>query len=652
MNIITTIKKHFLILLAGISMFATSCDFLDVVPVEKPSLIDATKDAEATLGFLYSTYAGVYNPVQYEMTENSVDEFAMPDSWYHNARTMAFNRMVPSNADTRWATYYRYIGQAHLFIRELKKARGVSEEQAILWEAEAKFMIAYYHFELLRFYGPCPILDRYIEMDEVKIEEISGRYHYDYVTDWIVNQIDEVTPQLPNVRSEDEWGRATKLIAKSIKAKALLYAASPLWNGQFYDATWANTSFETPGYGKELVSRTFQKEKWERAYTACKEAIDLANELNFKLYDDLELYSRETVKLPYVPGREANTTENTNFKKRVLMMRYLVTTYVSEGNKELIWGVFPKEANEKLGPKLPDNIENTSIPIRTLKLNNGNWYNGWGGMAPFLNAIERYYTDNGKLPKYDSEFTDPLNWLKSANVPNDANDRSGIINLNVGREPRFYAWVGFDGGDHTSKFAAGSPIYLELRNGSKHGYDPIDYQRYFSETGYLNQKFIRPNLSLSLSNSWNRKSTPRPLIRLAELILNLAECEIALGKTDAAIENINKIRTRAGIPELSKSDINGEMTLTDWLRNEKAVEFVGEGHRFYDLRRWCIAPQYLGANVREGLNGRGKVNPTVEEYNVRIKVPQTYDWRTRMYLVPIEATEVYQNPQLVQAPGY
>lgn len=65
--------------------------------------------------------------------------------------------------------------------------------------------------------------------------------HYDYVTDWIVRLLDEKVlagDKLRNTRSNTEVGRATRPIALALKAKVLLYAASPLWNGKFPYPEW------------------------------------------------------------------------------------------------------------------------------------------------------------------------------------------------------------------------------------------------------------------------------------------------------------------------------------------------------------------------------------------------------------------------------
>lgn len=93
---------------------------------------------------------------------------------------------------------------------------------------------------------------------------------------------------------------------------------------------------------------------------------------------------------------------------------------------------------------------------------------------------------------------------------------------------------------------------------------------------------------------------------MAELYLNLAECHAALNSKQDVLDNLNIVRNRAGIPDLELSDINSDMSLMDWVRSERYAELWFEGHRYFDARRWTIAPEVFKAGVREGLNAIAK----------------------------------------------
>lgn len=424
----------------------TSCDYLDVVPPEQPNIDDAMSSPTRALGFLYSCYGGVGTdlPSAYLGEINSTtDEYVLPYSWNTDGYwgAYAFNTASSTNQNWLWSTTYQYIGQCYLFLQKLENAGSdiASDAEKELWRAECQFLVAYYHFVTLRRYGPIPITDSYIPMD-TPTSEYNGRFHFDYCVDWIANQLDEAAKVLPANRTvTNEWGRATSTIAKAVKARLLLYAASPLWNGSFPYPNWQNENFETPGYGKALVSNTYDKSKWERALAACQEALTLATTSGDReLYDDDEYYSRQSLSLPFVPG-VADVDDNKEFLKNVMKMRYAVSTRESEGNKEIIWG-------------LSNQFDFYSrYPLRILKKSDGTWHAGYSGVSPTLYTIEHFYTANGKLPEKDLDFTPSSEWFESAGL----SSREDIIKLNVGREPRFYAWMAFDGGDYGTKFAAG-----------------------------------------------------------------------------------------------------------------------------------------------------------------------------------------------------
>lgn len=640
MKLSKTIKTLACTLLLSATVF-TSCDYLDVVPPEQAGLPDATKDNDATLRFLYSCYAGVINPFNYSGVEAASDEWVLPELWNETMHRMLYNLNTPASLQDGWRwgnNTYRFIGQCFLFQDQLENAKGVTDEQKKEWRAESEFLIAYYHMMTLMLYGPCPITDSYIPMDANE-STYNGRSHFDYVVDWVVEKFDEAAKDLPATRHQDQWGRATSTIAKALKARLLLHAASPLWNGNFPYPEWKNTKFETPGYGYDLVSTTYSRAKWERAQQAVQEAITLAtNAGGNSLYTDEAMYERENVPLPFVPGVNANTAEGQAFLKKVMLMRYLVTTRTTEGNKEIIWG-HAGQGNMEIG----------SQPHFILRHNNGNIIGGYSGVSPLLSTtIEYFYTKNGKRPAHDRQFTANADWFKSAGI----NGRADIINLNVGREPRFYAWMAFDGGDYGNRINNGNPLRMEARNANTQGYNPSVFNRDNNVTGYFSQKYIKPNYSRTPAGAQNNnQSKPRPLIRLAELYLTAAECAAELGQTDEALRNLNIIRTRAGVPELTTADITAEMPLRDWVRNERFIELWGEGHRYYDVRRWMIAPQTMAQGVRTGLNAL-IVNPSFEVFNTPTVVNQPFVWDNRMYLLPLFLNEVYKNPQMVQAPGY
>lgn len=625
----------------------TSCDYLDVVPPEQASLKDATKTPEATKGFLYSCYTGIKGDQvvwQYTNMEGSADEYALPPLWNTNGQKLAWGLFNSTNYGAwRWGSVYQYIGQCHLFLSQLENAQGVSEALKKEWRAEANFLIAYYHFLLLEYYGPIPITDSYIDM-ETPSNEYNGRFHFDYIVNWIAMKLDQASEDLPASRIGDEWGRATSTIAKAIKARLLLYAASPLWNGGFPYPEWKNENFETPGYGKELVSKTTDPDKWKRALTACKDALEWAEgDGGCSLMDIQDCETQMTNQALNVSSLTVPVTGvDDTFKKHVMLMRYILTTRYSDGNREILWGL--------AGTDLYNQIL-SCLPLHCSKQSSGTWNDGYSGMSPYLNAVERFYTKDGKLPRLAAEtgeFAGEDSWYESAQQSN-----TDIIRLNSEREPRFYAWISFDGDQYALKLNDGKELVIDLKDPEAQGKSTSgNSARNYCVTGYLCKKFIQPNINWTKGGNLDKKDYPATLIRLAELYLNLAECYAETGDQSNALKFLNVIRKRAGIPELTSADITDKMTLIDWIRNERYVELYAEGHRYYDARRWMIAPEVFAAGVRKGLNMEELESPSFEELNQPVNVQQDFKWENRMYLAPVFVNEVYKNPQMVQAPGY
>lgn len=648
MKTVDKIRKTTIVLLSVLCSVMSSCDFLDVVPEEQATLNDATRNPDAVLGFMYSCYAGVRSPLQYNMSEFSADECVFPPLWNNYGQQVSYGLYTPESVkDYRWNQFFASIAQTHLFLRELVNAKGCTEEDIEEWKAEAYFLLAYYHFELLRYFGPIPIIDQYIDQS-MSIDDFPGRMHYDYVTDWIVKLLDEKVinnDYLCDMRPDEEFGRATRIAAKALKARTLLYAASPLWNGSFTYSNWKN-KVETPGYGYELVSKTYDRNKWVRAQQACSEALQAALDAGYKLYNDLEFYKSNGLKeneLPDIPGlAEPNSEEGLTFRKRVFLMRYAVTLEYASGNNEYIW----------VAMKNDDLYMTATLPNRVIQNNNGNWFSGYSGVAPTLYSVEHFYTQNGLLPKEDENFPDDSEWLKSAGIKGNTD----VIKLNTLREPRFYAWFAFDGGEYGYKFANGKPLIIDFKDSQAQGYNPALFNRNCDVTGYLAQKYVRPNVRRTKANAWNVQIANkfyRPIIRLAYLYLMLAECCAELEDKEGVYNNLNPVRERAGVEKLTDElCAKSSMSLRDWVRNERFVELWGEGQRYFDLRRWVIADDYLGEGKNEGLNAIEKLDPSFEEFNKRVLVNQPFRWNKRMYLMPIDYNEIIKNPQLVQAPGY
>ncbi|MCM1310995.1 MAG: RagB/SusD family nutrient uptake outer membrane protein [Bacteroides sp.] len=741
----------------------TSCNYLDVVPPEQPGLPDGMKNHDNAKGFLYSCYNKMfqrdYMPRDYRSTINaSTDEYLITETWYANEGNPAYNILRNTQTTTApsgynpnfWDTFYAGIGQTLLFDQQLDttgKENDVNQgnnEEYREWKAESRFCRAFYHFQLLRLYGPIPITTELIDR-EAGLSDYPGRTHFDGCVDWIAHELDEAYKDLPQRRESQDLGRATKVICKAIKARLLLYAASDLWNGKFPPAYngWNNGSYTSTNpitgkdYGNELVYRdpkanspefTGRQEKWLNALIACKEALNEALAAGYKLYDpkwkgrEDFLYPEEQFQLYWVPNQSeleskmqdsgilfADTNQDgydpesqeigsdgiptgtsdifkmSEFLRAIWKLRQLSSTTESEGNTELIW----TQNDQVYGwrdARLPRNC------YLFQKNNSEEKREGWNGVAPTLYTVEHFLNADGSLP---SGANGPANLyignesfhkVPSPTVDNGDQDRAEVTNICLNREPRFYAWIGFNGGDYLTLINNGAPKRLNMRSSLEQG--RMLSERNYSATGFLSMKHIDPYFHWDKDgNVISGKDSPEVFVRLTELYLNLAECcaEYAkrFGKSDgtrstaapagyttkyASLEEeafslINKIRARAYVGPLTKNMIGMEeirtsdgvhktWDLVEWVRNERFIELWDEGHRYFDVRRWAAGDEYFGYGKRRALNALAQDPKNVQEFNRTMMANSQYTFHYREYLYPIYVDEVYKNPQMVQNPGF
>jgi len=654
-----TFRKIKMLIIGMLTLNMSACDYLDVIPPETADIGDTMTDEPTTLRFLYSCYGRIqYRNVAPVMLHSIIDaagdDYVLPTLWGDPASYSQWGNVTAYQADLwtneaqgqkyPWKTLYDGIGLCNQFLQLLDELNPpISQETKDLFRAEATFLKAYYHMRALQLFGPIPVIDTFMSQ-QTPTDQIPGRSHFDYCVDYIVGLFDEAAQKLPETWDSQYFGRGTSVIAKALKSRLLVYAASPLWNSSSTPyANWENKSFETPGYGKKLVSSTYDPQKWERARRASEEALDAALAAGFRLFsieDSETIRIQQNIKLPDVPGIDKNSPAGIEFQKRVMMYRYMMTSRPTEGNKENIWGV-QSSPNLILG----------ATPHYILTTNDGRKQGGWGGIAPTLYTIEHFYTKNGKIPSEDLAFTAKSDWFKSANISGNSN----VVNLHNGREARFYAWISFDGDEYSSAINDNQPLIIYARDPEQQGYDPALWgNRNYSVTGYLSKKNVPPNFVRTRAGTNNTSNVlyPQALVRMTELYLNLAECQAQTGQTVDALGNLNEIRRRAGIYELTQNDLNApNKTLVDHILNERFIEFFQEGQRYYDIRRYLIGPSQLRKSNFEGLNAE-IVGPSFEEFNRRKLINQPFTWNDRMYILPIPNLEVYSNPQMVQALGY
>jgi hypothetical protein len=178
---------------------------------------------------------------------------------------------------------FKAIRNCNIFlenVQDLTKIPDLNLSERERWIAEVKFLKAYYNFYLMRMYGPIPIIDTNLEISATEDEVRVKRSPFDECVTYVEGLLDQAIPNLPQIITDKstELGRITKPIALAIKAKLLLTAASPLFNGNSDYSGFVDKD------GVKLFNTTYDANKWKKAADASKAAITAAEAAGFKLY--------------------------------------------------------------------------------------------------------------------------------------------------------------------------------------------------------------------------------------------------------------------------------------------------------------------------------------------------------------------------------
>lgn len=608
----------FSLLLLGFS----SCNYLDIVPDDKPTLEDAFKNENEAQKALHGLYAAIPDffffqdsPI-FVGTDELITSKPGATQWYAYKSIIYEEYSVNNPWFNYWSNksarhtydFYASIRKCYQFLNNLEKVPNLSEHNRKVWTGEAQFLIAYYHTMLMQFYGPVVLVDQEYPTDLPEDELLVTRSTYDESVDFVVSLLDRAAENLPARVELQDYGKVTRVVAKSLKSRLLLYAASPLFNGnsEFY------SNFTNPD-GTHLISQDYDAEKWNRARTAALEAIQDAEAQGAKLFNKID-----------APGASA-------FDRAVNDYRY---AFVEKFNSEVIWGLTPSGGvghNQRyMIPKVT-----SSGNARPL-----------GNVAPTMTLVSQYYTKNGLPLDVDPSTKNKDLWVYSAE------NNTALVNLD--REPRFYASIGYDGGKYDF---GGMSIMIDAMAGQPQGYEAG--LEYYSSSGYFSKKWVHPSTSYNAAtNQFNYVRYAFPEFRLAELYLNFIEADFEYKKqlSGEAEAYWNQIRKRAGIPTLAESwSIVGGKPVGDQLREaihkERSIELSMETKRFFDLRRWKKAHIEL-TKTQYAWNVYGK---TKDEFYQRVQMDESGKrgfTSPRNYLHPIHIQDINTNKNLTQNPGW
>ncbi|TKG96591.1 RagB/SusD family nutrient uptake outer membrane protein [Puteibacter caeruleilacunae] len=628
---------YLIIMVAGLF----SCDYLDVVPDNVATIENAFTDrynAEKYLATCYSflpSFAGYGN----NPTVAGGDELWLPDRVRtQNGPTLArHNQNVTSPKFDYWTgntggkNLYTGIRVCNILLENLDGVPDLTEEERIRWKAEAKFLKAYYHFYLIRMYGPIHITDKSLDVssstEAIKLfrDPLNDCFNY------VISLLDEAIEELPLIidKQKTELGRITKPIAAAIKARVLMTSASPLFNG--------NSDFENlvDSEGTKLFPATYDPAKWQQAADACKVAIDLAEEASFRLYQKEDYLT---------PFELSDTTQ---------MKMALRSRFTERWNKEVIWAASTSIVGGGRG-----GLQGASQPrLFSLEANPVQ-----SNLAVPMKIVEQYYSKNGVPINEDSTY-DYSNRFKTRVSGHDdryfikEGEETAIVNFD--REFRFYTDISFD---RCIWFGNGvyddeeNAWWIKARTGEPGAvYDANDR----TDSGYLPKKYVNIETEFNADGTQYRtENYPFPLVRLADLYLYYAEAlnEINDIPTDEVYHYIDRVRSRAGLDGVVDSWKNFSIYpekpstkdgMREIIHRERMIELSFEGARFWDLRRWKLCYEYLN----QPLQGWSVEEKEASAYYT-LNTFYVQSFTVRDYFWPIKEEQIILNPNLVQNVGW
>lgn len=616
-----------LALLAGGGIVSCKTDFLDQEPLTEIQADLVWKDPALSTAFVNEIYNGFQQGGFSEQMLASLTDEATFTHTGRNINTINEGSLSPSATgwedDTyKWSPMYTRIRACNLALSNLSLPTSFSDQTLKdRLKGEIYFMRAYFYQQLVRIYGGVPLVTKVYGLGE---DYKVPRNTYQECINFIVKDCDSSAILLNGKTMEA--GRASKLAAQALKSRVLLYAASDLYD---VPTAKANSSVLAAYSKPELLGYVSgdRKARWEAARAAAKAVIDGGGGYKLNLTAPV---TPEQGRINYISlamgGGSADKTLDASASSDLILARYFVPGK-SEG-------------------------------ARQTGLNNGpNGYHNWAGNTPIGLLVDDYEMMDGT----------PFRWTNPAQAAAPYKNR----------DPRFYASIMYDGADWKprNKISGNVDPANQIQTGS---YDLLDDKGAVfnrkgldtrsssiedwngSRTGYYMRKFIDPNPDLV--DNTDRQNIPWPFFRHTEVVFNYIESLIELGEDATALQWLNKIRFRAGMPALTATGA----ALKEAYRHEKRIEMAYEEQRYYDTRRWMIAKTTLGRPLTfVTVTGKFKAGKTMREpykYDesvytytytpVENKEHENRQWLDKMYFRPFNQDEMNRNSSLVQNPGY
>ena len=603
--------KKITTILAVLGLLAlTSCDFFLQKPdttgtVDRDAVFSSKKNAEAALMSCY-TNALIHGlpggmGIAHGTLGSISGEINRGYDW-HGTYKVAQAGLSVNGADgsdagaDHYGNNWRFIRQCFIVKENIDQVVDMDQKDKDAIKAEVTALIAYRYMGMFYRYGGVPIVTKSFEASD---DLTAGRATLEETLQYILDLCDEAHAGLPAKWDAANTGRMTQGAVLAIKARALMFAARPLFNS-------AAPYLDNGELNNLICFGNEDKERW-------KDAID-ANEAV------LSWASGNGVTLINTGG-----TPNAN-----AFVDYATATS-TPANAEIILA-YKRNSTDMYS----------------------NYISYYHNCSPYW-TYNRYDTDNtGVLSNHVKMYYKNDGSEMSWPAIGDAAPRNGSDWIaNIGSiEARALADIKFGGFD--AKNNEGNTSWSNL-GWSRGGYDAktSSGNAFPNSVGGTGQAC--GERTKFYYNAGSRTWFEFPLFRLAETYLNLAEAYNEYGNPTKALENLNKVHNRAGLPSITEKD---QAKLRAIIQREKAIEFFCENHRYFDVKHWKhkdIANGICGGSMR-GFTYNIKADATwpyaaanIETY-WEAELYQAF-WSPAMFLEPFPQSEVNKGTT-TQNPGY
>jgi hypothetical protein len=596
-----------------ISLYLFSCNYLDKKPdnlLTEDMIWQTRANAEA---YLYNIYGHLHNTDGGDYaTMGASDESSVCIPTVNVRQMVSGNWSAASGYFYNWGIWYVGIRQSYVFEDNIDKVPSaeLSDELKTQYKAENTFLRGWFYWQLLQQYGPfvkiTQVLNRNEDFNQYPRESFEACVAY-------INELmDQAAAHLPVMwGSSGNNGRPTKGSCLAVKAQAALWAASPLWNGNPRFAAFKNQD------GTPMAPVQYDANKWKTAADAAKAVIDLGA---YKLYTNLDNGAANFD--PYLSCRDV-----------------FLTTW----NNEIVFA-------------------------------NNNWDHwGWtkcaspgpGGYNMYnatQNIVDAFSMRNGRTIDDPASGYTETGFAGSDGV-NAWEHKKGEWNMYANREPRFYAYIQYNGRAVLPAPTVDDKDYYSS-DANKNGTGRIEF--YYNGksgqksagsnniTGYDVLKRISPSDNIRRGETSFR---PYILIRYAGILLDYVE---ALNEYDPAhsdiVKYLNQVRERAGLPGIETvypNAVGNKEEMRKHILHERQVELCFENDRYFTLVRRLLLGKtehqtIYGMNVNADDGGLGFA---FTGFYQRSLFQKRY-WDDRMYLFPIAQSDLERDRALVQNPGW